>query len=177
MEASKVSPRDRVQQRCRGAALVDIPVPRGGGLHGPGSAASSSHSSGAEDEAFTGGFRTFPQHQKSARLGPHSGSELGADFNLWTMDSGGLCRLHGARGGRAGHGVGVGVGAGGGRRDSLRRWVSAFAGLHAVPGAPHGSARAEGVPMVTGAPSHTSWAELHPEASAHEQELALYLPD
>ena len=32
-------------------------------------------------------------------------------------------------------------GAGGGRRDSLRRWVSASAGLHAVPGAPHGSAR------------------------------------
>ena len=48
------------------------------------------------------------------------------------MDAGGLCRLHGARGGRAGDGVGVGVGAGGGRRDSLRRWVSAYAGLHGV---------------------------------------------
>ena len=42
----------------RGADLVDIPVPRGGGLHGPGSAASSSHSPGAVDEAFTRGFRT-----------------------------------------------------------------------------------------------------------------------
>ena len=50
----------------RGVDLVDIPVPRRGGLHGPASAASSSHSSGAVDVAF-------PQSQKSARLGPHSG--------------------------------------------------------------------------------------------------------
>ena len=64
-----------------GADLVDIPVPRGGGLHGPVSTASSSHSPGAVDEAFTWFFPTFPQSQKSARLGPHSGSELGADFN------------------------------------------------------------------------------------------------
>ena len=28
----------------------------------------------AADEAFTGFSRTFPQHKKSARLGPHSGS-------------------------------------------------------------------------------------------------------
>ena len=35
------------------------------------------------DEAFTGFFRTFPR-VKSAGLGPHSGSELGADFDPWT---------------------------------------------------------------------------------------------
>ena len=57
----------------RGTDLVDIPVPRRGGLHGPASTASSSHSPGAEDEAFTGFCRTFSQNQKSARLGPHSG--------------------------------------------------------------------------------------------------------
>ena len=31
------------------------------------------------NEAFTGGFRTFPQNKKSARLGPHSVSELAAE--------------------------------------------------------------------------------------------------
>ena len=30
-----------------------------------------------------GFFRTFHQNQQSARLGPHSESELGADFNPW----------------------------------------------------------------------------------------------
>ena len=67
-----------------GADLVDIPVPRRGGLHGPASATTSSHSSGAVGEAFTVFFRTFLQGQKNARLGPHSGSELGADFTPWT---------------------------------------------------------------------------------------------
>ena len=71
--------------------FVDIPVPQGrdgrGGLQGsrpgPVSTASSSHSYGV-DEAFSRVLRTFHQHQKSARLGPHSGSELGPDFNPWT---------------------------------------------------------------------------------------------
>ena len=75
----------------RGADHVDNPVPQGrGGFGGPqgflpsSSGASSSHSPGAVDEAFTVVFRTFPQIKKSAGLGPHSGSELGADFNPWT---------------------------------------------------------------------------------------------
>ena len=47
-----------------------------------------------------------------------------------------------------------------GRHDSLRRWLWASAGLHAVPGAPHGSA-------VRGCA----------EATAYEHELASYLLD
>ena len=40
------------------------------------SSSSSSHSPGAVDERFTGFFSHFSPKQKSARLGPHSGSEL-----------------------------------------------------------------------------------------------------
>ena len=65
---------------------VDIPVPRGeclqGFLPGHGSTSSSSSShvpAGAVDELFRGFFRTFHRPKKSARLGPHSGSELSAD--------------------------------------------------------------------------------------------------
>ena len=72
-----------------GADHVDTPVPRGrGSFGGPqgflpsSSGASSSHSPGAVDEAFTGFFRTFAQIKKSAGLRPHSGSELGADFTI-----------------------------------------------------------------------------------------------
>ena len=74
---------------------VDIPVPghagdggRGGlqGFAGQGSTASSSRV-GAADGAGQGVFRTFPQMKKSAKQGPHSGSELGADFNPSTLSS------------------------------------------------------------------------------------------
>ena len=62
------------------------------------------------------------------------------------MDSGGLCRVHGGRL-RRGCGVGGGSGGrggggGGGRGGSLSCWLSALAGLHAVPPAPVGTARA-----------------------------------
>ena len=83
-QAFKVSPRDRVQQRLveqisltfqfRG---VEVFTDKFLLLH-------PRITPGAVDEAFQVGFRTFPQSQKSARLGPHSGSELGADFNPWT---------------------------------------------------------------------------------------------
>ena len=74
---------------------VDIPVPgragegrRGGlqGFAGQGSTASSSRV-GAADGAGQGGFRTFPRKKKSAKQGPHSGSELGADFNPSTLSA------------------------------------------------------------------------------------------
>ena len=52
----KVYPRDKNSTAFGGAELVDIPVPRGGGVHGlrsdQVSTASSSHSPGAADEAF-----------------------------------------------------------------------------------------------------------------------------
>ena len=81
-----LSPSSLRQQRAE--QFVDIPVPRGrreggGSLQGsrPGqfSAASSSLLRSA-DEVFTRVFRTLPRPKKSARLGPHSGSELSADF-------------------------------------------------------------------------------------------------
>ena len=77
-QAFKVSPRDRVQQRLVEQIsltfqfrVVEVFTDQ---LLLP----------GAVDEASTGGFRTLPRSQKSARLGPHSGSELGADFDPWT---------------------------------------------------------------------------------------------
>ena len=74
---------------------VDIPVPgrageggRGGlqGFAGQGSTASPSRV-GAADGAGQGVFRTFPRKKKSAKQGPHSGSELGADFNPSTLSA------------------------------------------------------------------------------------------
>ena len=74
-----------------GAEHVDIPVPQGRGVGGgllgarpDTNSAASSVRSGAADEVFPGGFRTFSRGQKSATLGPHSGSELSADFTSWT---------------------------------------------------------------------------------------------
>ena len=57
---------------------VDIPVPHGGPhLHDPGLASLPQEVGG---EAFQGVFSSFPRPKKSAKLGPHSGSELSADF-------------------------------------------------------------------------------------------------
>ena len=124
-----------LQQRTA-KQTVDIPVPHGrGGFEVPqgflpsSSGASSSHSPGAV-EVFAGVFRTFPQIKKSAGLGPHSGSELGADFNPWTPAA------------YAGSMVLEEDELGWSRsRSRSRRRTSRLAGLHAVPGAPHGSAR------------------------------------
>ena len=64
--------------------IADFP---GGGLQDflPGqSSSSSSHDPArafvALDAPGYGGFRTFPRRKKSAKIGPHSGSELSADF-------------------------------------------------------------------------------------------------
>ena len=63
-------------QQLPAEQIVDIPVPGRRGLQGSrpgqGSAASSSHSRGAADEAFAGVLALFPKIKK-ARLGPHSG--------------------------------------------------------------------------------------------------------
>ena len=50
-------------------------------VYDPNPAASSRHSPGAAD----GGFSHFSPGEKSAKLGPHSGSELSADFTSWTL--------------------------------------------------------------------------------------------
>ena len=92
----------------RGADLVDIPVPRGGGLHGRDSTASFWFSPGAVVEASIRFFSHFSP--KSEKFAVESALGVGTGCGL-PMDSGGLCRLHGAGGGRAG--VEVGVGAGG----------------------------------------------------------------
>ena len=90
---------DRIQQRFMEQNTLKIPVPQGrcgrGGLLGSrpdsNSTASSAHS-GAADEAFPGGFRTFSRETKSATLGP-----VGTECGLYFMDAGGLRRAHGAR--------------------------------------------------------------------------------
>ena len=82
-------------QQITAEQIVDIPVPgrdgggaRGGlpGFAGQGSTASSSHV-GAADGAGQGVFRTFPRKKKSAKQGPHSGSELSADFYPSTLSA------------------------------------------------------------------------------------------
>ena len=61
--------------------IVDIPVPLGGRhLQDPGLASFPQEVDGA---AFQGFFSFFPA-EKGARLGPHSGSELSADFTSST---------------------------------------------------------------------------------------------
>ena len=82
-------------QQLSAEQIVNIPVPGGdggggcGGLQGfagQSSTASSSHV-GVVDGVGYGVFRTFPRRKKSAKQGPHSGSELGADFNPSTLSA------------------------------------------------------------------------------------------
>ena len=65
--------------------IVDIPAREGlqGFLPGQGSSPWS-RLHGGTDAGIQGVFRTFPREEKSAEQGPHSGSELGADFTPWT---------------------------------------------------------------------------------------------
>ena len=58
----------------------------GRGFAGQGSTASSSHV-GAADGAGQGFFSHFSPKEKSAKQGPHSGSELSADFNPSTLSA------------------------------------------------------------------------------------------
>ena len=65
----------------------NVDIPARGGLHGflPGQGSSSSRRfPGVADAGIQWGFRTFSRPEKSAGLGPHSGSQLGADFTPWT---------------------------------------------------------------------------------------------
>ena len=130
-----------------GAHHVDIPVPHGRGLQGflpgQGSTASSSSShvrAGAVDEPFQGVFRTFPRLKKSARLGPHSGSELGADFTPWTPAAYAESMAGAYDESEAESEAEVVVEEGAVTR--FAAGLSALAGLHEVPRAPIGTASA-----------------------------------
>ena len=154
----------------------EIPVPHGrrdrdggGGLQGflpgRGSAASSSSShvpAGAVDEPFQGVFSPLPQ-------GPRSGSELGADFNPWTpaayADSMALEEDELETESESRSEV---------EEDAATRFRAGFRPLRVcMRFLELHMGRACGDRCTF---AHT-WAELHPEASAHEQELASYLPD
>ena len=95
----KVFPLDRILQRClswneflSGLWSRSLIAPVGGGLQDfrPGQSSSASSSSpagvhGSADGPGEGVFRTFPRKKKSAKIGPHSGSELSADFTSSTL--------------------------------------------------------------------------------------------
>ena len=83
-------------QQLTAEQIVDIPVPgwdgggaRGGlqGFAGQSSTASSSRVGAAADGAGQGVFRTFPQFKKSAKQGPHSGSELPPESSPSTLSA------------------------------------------------------------------------------------------
>ena len=164
-----------------GADHVDIPVPHGRGLQGflpgQGSTASSSSShvrAGAVDEPFQGFFRTFPRLKKSAGLGPHSGSDWVRTLlhglrrlmsSPWRALTTSLRRSRRRR-------VVVEEGA-------VTRFAAGFRPLrvcmrfleHQLGRPVRGCAYGDRCTFAH------SWAELHPEASAHERELASYFPD
>ena len=94
-----------------GADHVDNPVPCVGGLQGflprQASSASSSHSLGAADEAFTG-FSHFSPNWKKCEVGCALG--VGTGRGLEPIHAANLWRVHGGRGGRVGASDGVEVG-------------------------------------------------------------------
>ena len=158
-----------------GADHVDIPVPRSGGPR-QGSTASSSAShvhSGAADEPFQGVFSHFSPDEKKCGVGPHSGSELGADFNPWTPAAYAESMAGADDESEAESEVVVEEGA-------ETRFAAGFRPLrvctrffeHRMGRTVWGCAYGDRCTTF----AH-SWAELHPEASAHEQQLASHFPD
>ena len=83
-QTAQLASQERISERIVDQ-IVDSRVV-GGGLQDfrPGQSSSSSSSSagvhGFADELGEGVFRTFPRQKKSAKVGPHSGSALSADF-------------------------------------------------------------------------------------------------
>ena len=181
----------------RGAEFVDLPVPpgrgagvgRGGlqgfsqrqnstaGLHGflPGqSSSSSSRLLGNADGGIQGGFRTFSRPGKSARVGPHSGSELGADFTPWTPAAYAESMAFDDDESEAESESEAEVEDG-----AVTRFAAGFRPLrvcmrfleHQMGRPVRGCAYGDRCTFAH------SWAELHPEASAHEQQLASHFPD
>ena len=145
---------------------------RGGlqGFSGQGSTASSSHV-GAADGAGQDVFRTFPRWKKCG-VGPHSGSELGADFTSWTpaayAESMAIdddeCEVE------LESEVEVEEGA-------VTRFAAGFRPLRVCTRFLEAQWGGRGCANGDRCTFAHPWAELHPEASAHERELASYFPD
>ena len=112
--------------------------------------------------------------KKSAGLGPHSGSELGADFNPWTpaayADSMVLEEDESEAESEAEVVVEEGAAARSAAGFRPLRVCTRF--LEHQLGRP-----VWGCTFGDRCTFAHSWAEPHPEASAHEQQLASYFPD
>ena len=152
---------------------VDIPARGGpqGFLPGQGSSSSSRFPGGA-DEGIQGGFRTFSRPEKSAGWGPHSGSELGADFTPWTPAAYAESRAGAYDESEAESESEAGAEDGAVTRLGFRPWRVCVRFLEFQQGRPvRGCAYGDRCTFAH------SWAELHPEASAHERYLASLFPD
>ena len=160
-----------------GADRVDIPVPRSGGLQGSRPGQGSSSSSRLLENTDAGiqwVFRTFPRGQKSAGFGPHSGSELGADFTPWTPAAYAESMVFDDDESEEESESEVEVEEG-----AVTRFAAGFRPLrvcmrfleHQMGRPVWGCAYGDRCTFAH------SWAELHPEDSAHERELASYFPD
>ena len=128
---------------------------------GQGSAASSCHVGAADDAGLGFFFRTFPREKISAGFGPHSRSELAADFNPWTP---------------AAYAESEPESEAEVEEGAVTRFAAGFRPLrvcmrfleHQVGRPVWECAYGDRCTFAH------SWAELHPEASAHEQQLASY---
>ena len=112
--------------------------------------------------------------KKSAGLGPHSGSELGADFNPWTPAAyaESIAGAYDESEAESEAEVVVEEGA-------VTRFAAGFRPLRVCT---RFFEHQLGRPVWECACGDRctfahSWAELHPEASAHDQQLASYFPD
>ena len=154
--------------------------PARGGPQGllPGQGSSSStRIPGGADGGIQGGFRTFSHPGKSARWGPHSGSELGADFTSWTPAAYAESRVVAYDVMAESEAVAVPVAAVE-VEDAEARFAAGFRPRrvcmqllkHQLGWPGRGCAYGHRCTFAH------SWAELHPEASAHEQQLALHFP-
>ena len=119
-------------------------------------------------------LRTFPQHKKSVGFGPHSGSELGADFSPWTPAACAESMAGADDEFEAEWEAEAEV-----EEDAATRFAAGFRPMRVCTRfLEHPLAR----PVWRCACGDRctfahSWAELHPEASAHEHHLSSYFPD
>ena len=158
----------------------NVDIPARGGFHGflPGQGfSSSSRFPRGVDARIQGGFRTFSRPGKSAELGPHSGSQLGADFTSWTLAAYAESMAGAYDVVTQSEAVAVPV-AVVEVEDAAARLAAGFRPMrvcmqflkHQLGWPGRGCAYGSRCTFAH------SWAELHPEASAHEQQLASHFP-